>query len=414
MGTKESSPLIEDDVEARCCCAAPRYGASTEPLNAVQPPLQLVVNNLTAEATQPTRRVLLDNVSGVFGPAELIAVMGPSGAGKTMLIDIFSGHRHAGLELKGELSVNGADYTPMVADSCVRRVPQDDLLFPMMTPMETLVAAARFAGYADLTAAQKCAEDLLAQFDLMKCKDVVVGDPAGTKGLSGGQKRRLSVAVELASKRNLLLLDEPTSGLDTVSAKHLAELLRSLARNGATVICSIHQPSASIFQIFDKLFLLAMGKVAYHGPVSAQEPVGYFAKNGFVCPANHNPADFVIELLTELVDDKSSAKLDTFLLAASADALDARGGLEPIRAPPPPSWHTFTLHLHTLVRRHFQLAVREKAVIGSRVMAPITVGLLMGFFLFQLPLSEDGIAECARRCCNASARSLTGARSKRP
>lgn len=108
--------------------------------------------------------------------------------------------------------------------------------------------------------------------------------------LSGGQRKRLSVALELLDNRPILLLDEPTSGLDSTAAAHCIRLLRNLALEGRTIVCTIHQPAATVYELFDQVFVLASGTCLYQG--SALNTVAYLAANGLRCPQYHNAADF--------------------------------------------------------------------------------------------------------------------------
>jgi ABC-type multidrug transport system ATPase subunit len=141
-------------------------------------------------------------------------------------------------------------------------VPQDDLLTPSLTTQEALMEATIFKTSLGLAERQARVDRLLKQFGLDGCKDVIIGHPEGKKGISGGQKRRLSVALELCGRPSLLYLDEPTSGLDSIASMTLVRLLATLARGGVTVIATIHQPSAAAFYTFDRLLLLHQGAPA--------------------------------------------------------------------------------------------------------------------------------------------------------
>lgn len=231
--------------------------------------------------------------SGVFGPSELIAVMGPSGSGKTTMLSALTGVMQPS---EGSTKANGQPVDPAVLRRFTALVPQDDMLTPALTAQEALFEAACFKANATTGEAQKQTDQLLQQFGLLECRDVKIGHPEGTKGLSGGQRKRLSVALELTGNPSMLFLDEPTSGLDAVAALALAKDLRSLSGTGATVIATIHQPSAATFQCFQRLLLLASGKACYAGPISSTQPQAYFGDAGYPCPEFHNPADFVLEV----------------------------------------------------------------------------------------------------------------------
>jgi ABC-type multidrug transport system ATPase subunit len=219
-----------------------------------------------------TKRIL-DSVTGCFGPSQLIAVMGPSGSGKTTMLNCLTGLVRPA---EGTITLNGHKYTNSLAQQYAVLVPQDDMLTPCLTAEEALLEATQLKTNLSKEEAGLVVVKLLTQFGLIECRNVLIGHPEGRKGLSGGQKKRLSVACELVNQPSLLFLDEPTSGLDAVSAFDLISLLAGLAKDGTTIITTIHQPSAKALFEFDKLMLLAGGKVCYNGTVP--ECIPFFAK----------------------------------------------------------------------------------------------------------------------------------------
>jgi ABC-type multidrug transport system ATPase subunit len=132
--------------------------------------------------------------------------------------------------------------------------------------------------------------NLLEMLRLTGCADTIIGSPL-VKGISGGERKRTALAMEMVTSPGILFLDEPTSGLDTFSASNVVEILKNLAISGKTVVSTIHQPSSDIFHMFDDLCLLAEGKIVYLGPVS--KVVHYFTKLGYPCPSYTNPADYL-------------------------------------------------------------------------------------------------------------------------
>ena len=127
------------------------------------------------------------------------------------------------------------------------------------------------------------------------------------KNLSGGEQKRLSVAVELITNPAVMLLDEPTSGLDSVASTQIISHLKTLAMGGRTIICTIHQPASSLFQLFDDVYLLVKGRCLYFGSIDAMVPA--LKSGGFHCPEYYNPADFAIEVLTSDAEESKEAMI---------------------------------------------------------------------------------------------------------
>jgi len=226
-------------------------------------------------------KVLLEEVSVVFQPRHLTALMGPSGAGKTTLMNVISG-RAGGKILKGGVLVNGAPTTPKKLRLLMSYMPQEDVLYPSLTVKQTLYYSSflRCPEKWSREAKTERVDVILSKLNLKHVENGIVGDHTTKGSISGGQKRRLSAAIEFLSFRPVMLMDEPTSGLDSPSAMTLVKLLHDAATDqGRTVICTIHQPSWSIVCLFDPLVLLgAGGKQIYDGPVPGLP--AFFADGG--------------------------------------------------------------------------------------------------------------------------------------
>ncbi|XP_064613725.1 protein white-like [Liolophura sinensis] len=138
-------------------------------------------------------------------------------------------------------------------------------------------------------------EKVINEMGLSKCADTLIGTPGRIKGISGGEMKRLSFASEILTNPALMFCDEPTSGLDSFMAQNIVQTLQTMAAKGRTIICTIHQPSSEVFNMFDQLLILAEGRVAYMGPSSGAIP--FFKSQGLTCPSNYNPADFYIHTL---------------------------------------------------------------------------------------------------------------------
>jgi len=252
--------------------------------------------SVTLKEKDGDERVLLDKLHGKASPGRLLCVIGPSGSGKTTLLNALAGQLPytKKMHLEGYITANGqAIPVPGIRSGFVA---QEDLFFSQMTVKETLMMATemRSASISTPEAREALVDNVIRRLGLGKCSDTPVGD-AKTRGLSGGEKKRLSIACELVSKPQLILADEPTSGLDAFAAQQAMQALKDLTDDNHTVIASIHQPRSSIFAMFDDLCLLSDGQLIYFGP--AQEALAHFEKLGHVCPLHYNPAEFLADLV---------------------------------------------------------------------------------------------------------------------
>ncbi|XP_050347007.1 ATP-binding cassette sub-family G member 1 [Nymphalis io] len=234
-------------------------------------------------------RNILKGVNGCFKPGQLTAIMGPSGAGKTTLLNILAGYSTKGA--KGEITVNGVCTcaSQSTGRGGARYIRQHDDLRVHLTVYESmsLAAALKLADFKSQERKEKVLE-VLALLGLSKTSRTLCRD------LSGGQKRRLAVALELLSDPSLLFLDEPTTGLDSSASTSLIALLNGLARGGRTLVATIHQPSALLFDKIDSIYCLTSGNTLYSGP--RMYLLDSLASAGLRCPPYHNPADFLMEV----------------------------------------------------------------------------------------------------------------------
>ncbi|GFR49799.1 hypothetical protein Agub_g11737, partial [Astrephomene gubernaculifera] len=240
----------------------------------------------------PKERQILFNVSGEVSPGEVLALMGPSGGGKTSLLTLLGGRSTARLE--GAITFNGARLSKALKRK-LGYVSQDDLLFPELTVYETLYFAALLRLPRSWSRSSKLGrvELVVAALGLGRCRDTIIGSPM-MRGVSGGERKRVSIGHELLINPSMLLLDEPTSGLDSTTALRLMHTLRSLAGGGRTVVTSIHQPSSRLYRQMDKLMLLSEGRCMYYG--DAQSVAGWFSGLGQPCPFGTNIADHILDL----------------------------------------------------------------------------------------------------------------------
>ena len=221
--------------------------------------------------------------------------MGSSGAGKTTLLNIISDQvpSSSTSQLEGDVMVN--DEIKVTQDnfgSYAAYVTQDDYLYESFTCRKCIEFAAKLRLNLPKEQTDQRVDDIIESLNLKRCENTIIGNEL-VKGLSGGERKRTSIAVEMVTNPKIIFLDEPTSGLDSFTAHKIVSLLIEFASYGKTVISTIHQPSSDTFQLFPKLLLMMDGHTIYHG--KAMESVEYFKNQGFAIPQYSNPADYFLK-----------------------------------------------------------------------------------------------------------------------
>ncbi|KAL4879024.1 ABC-2 type transporter-domain-containing protein [Aspergillus karnatakaensis] len=352
-------------------------------------------------------RRLLDHVSGWVKPGTLTALMGVSGAGKTTLLDVLA-HRTSMGVITGDMFVNGKGL-----DASFQRktgyVQQQDLHLETATVRESLRFSALLRQPATVSTQEKYdyVEDVIRMLGMDDFAEAIVGVVG--EGLNVEQRKLLTIGVELAAKPKLLLfLDEPTSGLDSQSSWAICSFLRKLADSGQAILCTIHQPSAILFQEFDQLLFLARGgKTVYFGPVgeNSRTLLDYFESNGGrQCGGEENPAEYMIEVVNGLTNDKGLNWFDVWKQSPESAAVQAeiqRIHEEKSSGPQPeeedggmshaefamPFW--FQLKIVTI--RVFQQYWRMPEYIISKWGLAIMAGLFIGFSFYDAKPSLAGM-----------------------
>lgn len=255
-----------------------------------RPPVDIEFTDLSYAVPQGRKgkKIILRSVSGQFRSGQLTAILGPSGAGKSTLLNILAGYRC--VEATGSILVNGHPRNTVQFHKMSRYIMQEDMLQPHLSVYEAMIIAADLKLGSELTRKQKTTlvNEIIEMLLLVRAKNTI------TSQLSGGERKRLSVALELINNPPVIFLDEPTTGLDDMSSSQCIYLLKLLAQGGRTVVCSVHTPSAKLFAMFDHVYVVAAGQCVFQG--LGTDIVPFLHGVGIECPTHYNPADFIIEV----------------------------------------------------------------------------------------------------------------------
>ncbi|CAF3960818.1 unnamed protein product [Rotaria magnacalcarata] len=254
--------------------------------------IQKFCNACPLPCLQKTQKQILTNISDIFRTG-MNAIMGPTAYGKSSLLDLLADRKdREGFE--GEILVNGKLRTQNYKYH-VGYVVQDDIVSGFLTVKENIMFSANVRLSTKYIADEKSkiVEDVILQLGLGKCAGTTVGNDL-KRGVTGGERKRTNIGMELVLSPRILFLDEPTTGLDSSMARSVIECLHQLSRTGCTIVFSIHQPRYSIFKLFDTLFLLSARRCTYHGPTDSV--LNFFSSVGFSCEEHNNLAEFLLDV----------------------------------------------------------------------------------------------------------------------
>lgn len=355
-------------------------------------------------------RRLLNMIDGWVKPGTLTALMGESGAGKTTLLDVLASRKTVGI-IGGDMLVDDC-----IKDASFQRktgyVQQQDLHLQTSTVREALNFSALLRQPAHIKREDRLAyvDEVIDLLDMQPFADAVIGVPG--EGLNVEQRKRVTIGVELAARPQLLLfLDEPTSGLDSQTSWSICDLLDKLTKNGQAILCTIHQPSAILFQRFDRLLFLARGgNPVYFGPIGDNASIltGYFERNGAApCSATQNSAEWMLEVIgaapgssttidwpdvwrasMEYQEVKSQLRMlqchRGFDGSSSKIATDARQAFQEFAQP-------FFVQSWEVTKRVFQQTWRDPVYIYSKLTLCLFSSLFIGFSFFKATNSQTGL-----------------------
>ena len=324
--------------------------------------------------------------------------MGPSGSGKTTLLNTLARRGTASGSTTGTVLTGGTYLSQSAFREVTSYVEQEDALIGSLTVRETIEFSARLSAPKRVPEQKRTeqVDQILVAFGLIDQANTLIGTPL-RKGISGGQKRRTSVAAQIITSPTILFLDEPTSGLDSAASYEIISHLRAVARRfNLLVVASIHQPSTSTFRLFDRLLLLSQGKTCYFGPVWSVD--SYFTSAGFAIPSNTNPAEHLLDLINSDFSQhrgQAQRQLDGIHLTWQQQE-PSLSTVEPKSdeqfAMPDDRSHLGTLTITlTLLSRMFIKSYRDVVAYGIRIAMYMGLAVMMGTVWLRLSTSQESI-----------------------
>ncbi|XP_041988564.1 ATP-binding cassette sub-family G member 1-like [Aricia agestis] len=357
-----------------------------------RPPIDLGFQDLTYTVKNgKSSKIILRGINGEFRSGQLTAILGPSGAGKSTLLNILAGYRAVGAS--GLISANGEPRDLRTFRKLSRYIMQDDLLQPLITVHEAMMMAADLKLGSGMRRDKKAivVEEIVQLLRLDKARHTV------TERLSGGERKRLSIALELVNNPPVVFLDEPTTGLDDVASSTCVSLLKRVARGGRTVICSLHTPSARLFSVFDHVYVVAEGRCAYQGTAAGVVP--YLKELQLPCPKTYNPADFVIEVssgeygyhldkLVSAIDNGRNQRWREFAIAENDEEDIQWKSTQGVAGHNYNYESSFCLQFSVLVKRMLLQTVRNRSYLYLRLGLHVFLGGIVG--ALYMGIGNDG------------------------
>lgn len=342
-------------------------------------------------------KFLLEDVSGCVNSGSVMALMGPSGSGKTTLLSVLAKRTQSlsKFKISGEMQYDGQKVTQALLRELSRFVEQEDHLIGSLTVKETVAFSARMATENTNQYQKEISDSTIELLGLGKQANTRVGTPL-QKGLSGGQKRRLSVASQVVTKPRILFLDEPTSGLDSKASFEVVQILKKFAKmENVVVIASIHQPLTLTFELFDSVTFLSEGKVVYCGPRNEVEE--HFERAKFPIPLHYNPAEYILDLINTDFETENIDKTE-----ALTTLLDYQRAHERACRALPPAKYEAELEdpvqnsnnlskTWILLQRGFIKARRDYLAYYVRIVMYLGLAILMGTVWLRLGYTQKNI-----------------------
>jgi len=352
--------------------------------------------NYSVETKKGEEKILKD-LSGFANPGEILAIMGSSGAGKTSLLNILAGRTTSSSyqSVNGSIYANGVPTNQVPFGDFSAYVTQQDILLPVLTPQEAITFSAKLR-CKESDVSEKV-QRILSDLKLERIAHNKIGS-VEQKGISGGERKRVCIAVELVSDPSVLFLDEPTSGLDAYTAEILFKLLIKQARKGRTIITTIHQPSSGMFEKFQRLILMSEGSIIYQG--NANESVEYFSSLGYPCPAEINPADYFMKMLHVVnryeptpEESEKLQKISSYYKSQEYKVYQAKKteDLTDMQTLKTQQSKGLMMQTKELLIRAFRNASRNPALSVVKIMQSIAIAILIDLIFFDLDTDLEGV-----------------------
>lgn len=336
---------------------------------------------------------ILDSISGGVEPGRLTCILGPSGAGKSTLLNLIAGRQRTsgkGIAYKGDVLYDGLRVEPSAFRKKVAYVMQEDALLSTETPREAITFSARLRCGYSAEEARPLVDRILKSLNLDSAADTLCGSNL-IKGISGGEKKRAAIAVELIASPSLIFLDEPTSGLDSFAAMELVQNLKAIAAAGNVVCMTVHQPSSELFALFDQIICLRKGRTFYQG--AAKDIPATFRRAGIKVPSDHNPADFLL-FQAQVVNDNVAKTIENAAPAPrSQPARAATPGSDKGRALDLANGRKWTfshwaLSIGQLFRREYRALRRNKPVLRIKISMMLSQAVVYGMLFWRLSATD--------------------------
>ncbi|CAL9220214.1 unnamed protein product [Arabidopsis halleri] len=344
------------------------YTLSTSSISYAKPLSPLL---LTAE--QPS--FILRNITLTSHPSQILAIVGPSGAGKSTLLDILAART---FPTSGSMHLNSVPINPSYYRKISSYVPQHDTFFPLLTVSETFTFSASLLLPKNPSKVSNVVVSLLKELNLTHLAHTRLG-----QGLSGGERRRVSIGLSLLHDPEFLLLDEPTSGLDSKSAFDVVQILKFIATSRQRiVILSIHQPSFKILSLIDRVLLLSKGTVVYHGRLDLLE--AFLLSKGFTVPPQLNSLEYAMEILQNLHDPYENANIALPDHCPESKKQNNKQSIVRYKS-------SRITEISLLSSRFWKIIYRTRQLLLTNFLEALVVGLVLGTIYLNIGTGKEGI-----------------------